>query len=33
MEKTGAGSLPRLVRMALAAGMDPDSSVRILHDG
>ncbi len=24
MEKTGAGSLPRLVRMALAAGMDPD---------
>jgi two-component system response regulator FixJ len=25
MEKTGAGSLPRLVRMALAAGMDPDA--------
>jgi two-component system, LuxR family, response regulator FixJ len=27
MEKTGAGSLPRLVRMALAAGMDPESSM------
>lgn len=27
MEKTGAGSLPRLVRMALAAGMDPESSL------
>ncbi len=27
MEKTGAGSLPRLVRMALAAGMDPENSV------
>lgn len=27
MEKTGAGSLPRLVRMALAAGMDPDHSL------
>lgn len=27
MEKTGAGSLPRLVRMALAAGMDPEKSV------
>ncbi len=26
MEKTGAGSLPRLVRMALAAGMDPENS-------
>lgn len=25
MEKTGAGSLPRLVRMALAAGMDPEA--------
>jgi len=24
MEKTGAGSLPRLVRMALAAGLDPE---------
>jgi two-component system response regulator FixJ len=33
MEKTGAGSLPRLVRMALAAGMDPDSSARVMHDG
>lgn len=27
MEKTGAGSLPRLVRMALAAGMDPEASM------
>ena len=27
MEKTGAGSLPRLVRMALAAGMDPEASL------
>jgi two-component system response regulator FixJ len=27
MEKTGAGSLPRLVRMALAAGMDPDAAL------
>jgi len=27
MEKTGAGSLPRLVRMALAAGMDPDNAI------
>jgi len=26
MEKTGAGSLPRLVRMALAAGMDPEAT-------
>lgn len=26
MEKTGAGSLPRLVRMALAAGLDPELS-------
>lgn len=26
MEKTGAGSLPRLVRMALAAGVDPELS-------
>jgi two-component system response regulator FixJ len=25
MEKTGAGSLPRLVRMALAAGLDPEA--------
>jgi two-component system response regulator FixJ len=32
MEKTGAGSLPRLVRMALAAGMDPDSSVRMMRE-
>lgn len=32
MEKTGAGSLPRLVRMALAAGMDPESAVRTLRD-
>lgn len=27
MEKTGAGSLPRLVRMALAAGMDPENAL------
>ncbi len=27
MEKTGAESLPRLVRMALAAGLDPEKSV------
>lgn len=32
MEKTGAGSLPRLVRMALAAGMDPESAARISRD-
>jgi two-component system, LuxR family, response regulator FixJ len=25
MEKTGAGSLPKLVRMALAAGLDPET--------
>lgn len=27
MEKTGAGSLPRLVRMALAAGLDPEAAL------
>ncbi|MGB0085552.1 MAG: response regulator [Rhodomicrobiaceae bacterium] len=27
MEKTGAGSLPGLVRMALAAGLDPESQM------
>jgi two-component system, LuxR family, response regulator FixJ len=27
MEKTGAGSLPRLVRMALAAGLDPEATL------
>jgi two-component system response regulator FixJ len=27
MEKTGAGSLPGLVRMALAAGLDPESQL------
>jgi two-component system response regulator FixJ len=27
MEKTGARNLPRLVRMALAAGMDPESAL------
>ncbi len=27
MEKTGAGSLPRLVRMALAAGLDPENAL------
>ncbi len=32
MEKTGAGSLPRLVRMALAAGMDPESPMRVMRD-
>lgn len=32
MEKTGAGSLPRLVRMALAAGMDPESPMRAMRD-
>lgn len=27
MEKTGAGSLPKLVRMALAAGFDPEAAL------